>query len=88
MNHNRSTALERSVKITGGLKPVLRDPNLALSFYKTTNGIKILIKPVSAAEDMLPGPFQSYQLLSETLFVPEQKYTLTQGYAITYETNP
>ena len=33
MNHNRSTALERSAKITGGLKPVLRDPNLALSFY-------------------------------------------------------
>ena len=33
MNHNRSTALERSVKITGVLKPVLRDPNLALSFY-------------------------------------------------------
>ena len=39
MNHNRNTALERSVKITGGggrgggLKPVLRDPNHALSFY-------------------------------------------------------
>ena len=40
MNHNRSTALERSVKkkkkkkkITGGLKPVLQAPNLALSFY-------------------------------------------------------
>ena len=30
MNHSRSTALERSVKITGELKPVLRDPNLAL----------------------------------------------------------
>ena len=35
MNHNRSTALERSVKITGELKPVLRDPNLALSWLKT-----------------------------------------------------
>ena len=33
MNHDRSTALEWSVKITRGLKPVLRDPNLALSFY-------------------------------------------------------
>ena len=33
MNHNRSAALERPVKITGGLKPVLRVPNLALSFY-------------------------------------------------------
>ena len=32
MNHNRSTALELSVKVTGGLKPVLRDPNLALGF--------------------------------------------------------
>ena len=32
-NHNRSTALERSVSTTGGLKPVLRAPNLALSFY-------------------------------------------------------
>ena len=33
-NHNRSTALERSkYKNTGGLKPVLRAPNLALSFY-------------------------------------------------------
>ena len=28
----KSTALERSVKITRGLKPVLRDPNLALGF--------------------------------------------------------
>ena len=39
MNHNRNTALERSVKITlgGGLKPVLRDPNLALSFYMAQN---------------------------------------------------
>ena len=27
MNHNRSTVLERSVKITWGLKPVLRIPN-------------------------------------------------------------
>ena len=34
MSHNRSTALERSVQITGGLKPVLRDPNLALSEYE------------------------------------------------------
>ena len=33
MNHSRSAALERSVKITWGLKPVLRVPNLALSFY-------------------------------------------------------
>ena len=33
MNHYRSTALERSVKKYWGLKPVLRDPNLALSFY-------------------------------------------------------
>ena len=33
-NHNRSTALERSVwKSWGRLKPVLREPNLALSFY-------------------------------------------------------
>ena len=33
-NHNRSTALERSVLkyLGGGLKSVLRDPNLALSF--------------------------------------------------------
>ena len=29
MNHNRSTALELSVKNIGGLKPVLQDPNLA-----------------------------------------------------------
>ena len=33
MNHNRSTALKRAVKNTGGgLKPALRDPNLALGF--------------------------------------------------------
>ena len=35
-NHNRSTALERSVLKYwggGGLNPVLRVPNLALSFY-------------------------------------------------------
>ena len=31
-NHNRSTALERSVLKYWGLKPVLRDPNLVLSF--------------------------------------------------------
>ena len=36
MNHYRSTALERSVKITGGLKPVLRDPNLAIFGGKKT----------------------------------------------------
>ena len=42
MNHNRSTALERSVKITGGLKPVLRDPNLALGFC---HGSKQLFGP-------------------------------------------
>ena len=34
MSHNRSAALERSVQnYWGGLKPVLRVPNLALSFY-------------------------------------------------------
>ena len=34
MNHNRSAALERSVKnYWGGLKPILRVPNLALGFY-------------------------------------------------------
>ena len=45
MNHNRSTALERSVKLTGGLKPVLRDPNLALSFYHgSKHTVKIRIK--------------------------------------------
>ena len=32
MNHNRSTTLERSIKMTWGLKPVLRDPILALGF--------------------------------------------------------
>ena len=31
-NHNRSTALERSVLKYWGLKPVLRVPNIALSF--------------------------------------------------------
>ena len=31
-NNNRSTALDGQYKNTGGLKPVLRDPNLALSF--------------------------------------------------------
>ena len=33
MNHNRSAALERSVKNYWGLKPVLWVPNFALSFY-------------------------------------------------------
>ena len=37
MNHNRSAALERSVKITGGLKPVLR--------FKPPSNLS-LIKPV------------------------------------------
>ena len=32
-NHNRSTALERSVLKYWRLKPVLRDPNLAISFF-------------------------------------------------------
>ena len=37
-NHNRSTALERSVLNAGGgeLKPALREPNLALSFYHSS----------------------------------------------------
>ena len=35
-NHNSSTALERSVLKYWGLKPVLRDPNLALSFCYMT----------------------------------------------------
>ena len=41
-NHNKSTALERSVLKYwwgGGLKPVLRDPDHALSFFKSENGI-------------------------------------------------
>ena len=33
-NHNRSTALERSVIKYWGLKPVLRDPNLAFNFVE------------------------------------------------------
>ena len=33
MNHNRNAALEWSVKNYWGLKPVLRVPNLALSFF-------------------------------------------------------
>ena len=41
-NHNRSTALERSVLkywkvVGGGLKPAWRDPNLALSFFMAQN---------------------------------------------------
>ena len=39
-NHNKSTALELSVLKYwggGGLKPVLRDPNLALSLFLTEN---------------------------------------------------
>ena len=32
-NHNRSTPWNGQYKNTGGLKPVLRDPNLALSFH-------------------------------------------------------
>ena len=38
-NHNRSTALERSVlkyRVGEWLKPVLRDPNFALSFCYMT----------------------------------------------------
>ena len=61
--------------------------DLYLSIHKTTSRIKILIKPVSAAKDMLPGSFQYYQLHLETLVVPKQSYRLIWGYAITYETN-
>ena len=45
-NHNRSTALERSVLKYWGLKAVLREPNLALSFChgsKYTVRVKVFL---------------------------------------------
>ena len=35
---------------------------LSVSIHNTTNGIIILIKPVSAAEDRIPDSFQCYHL--------------------------
>ena len=40
-NNNSSTALERSVLKYWGLKPVLRDPNLPLSFYRGSKHIVV-----------------------------------------------
>ena len=54
-----------------------------LSMHKITDGIKILINPVSAAEDL----FHCYQLHLDTFVVSEQMYILTLGYEITYEPN-
>ena len=39
-NHNRSTALERLILKYLGLKPVLRDPSLALSFCYMSRIVK------------------------------------------------
>ena len=36
---------------------------------------------------MLPGSFKYHQYNLETLVISEQRYMLTQGYAITYETS-
>ena len=35
--------LERSIKITGGLKPVLRDPNLALGFCHGSCSVRVKV---------------------------------------------
>ena len=48
-------------------------------------------KPISAAEDMIPDSFQSYQLYLEILvffvFFFGAKIYINSEYAITYETN-
>ena len=45
--------------------------DLTVSMHKITNGIKMLINPVSAAGDMIPDSFHCYQLHLETLIVSE-----------------
>ena len=61
--------------------------DLTVSMHEITKGINILINPVSAAGDMIPDSFHCHQMHLETLLVSEQRYILTRGYAITYETN-
>ena len=57
--------------------------DITVSMYTITNGITILINPVSEDGDS----FHCYQLHLEILIVSEQRYILTRGYAITSETN-
>ena len=60
---------------------------LIVSIHYATSWIKIPITPVSTAEDMQIRSFQSYELHLETLIVSVQRYILTWGYAITYESH-
>ena len=50
---------------------------LTLSINNIINEIKILKNPVSAAEEMIPGSAQCYQLRLVTSVVSEQRYILT-----------
>ena len=61
--------------------------DITLSMQKIDSKIELQINPVSAAKHMLFETFHRYPLHLETIFVSEQRYTLTWGNVITYETN-
>ena len=71
MNLNRIRAISYVSYITG----------VSVSSHKSTNGINILIKTVSAAEDVIPDSFHCYQLYLEilVLFFSELRYILTRS---------
>ena len=52
---------------------------------KITDIIKLLISPVSVAEDRISDSFHSYYLHLETVVISEQRYKLTLGYVIISE---
>ena len=53
---------------------------LIVSMNKVTIRTKILINPVSSAEDMIPNLFLSNQLHLDALVVLEKRWILTRGY--------
>ena len=55
--------------------------DLIVNIYNATNWIKMLIKPVLAAGNLISGSLRCYQCYSESSVVSEQMnmYTLTPG---------
>ena len=85
-NDHLSVSNEKKLKYMAAYSHMSNKKGPKASMHKITDGIKILINPVSAAEDMIPDLFNYFQVYLETLVVSEQIYILTRGYEITYET--
>ena len=87
LNYHSPVSLGMTLKQITVISNMSNINGLSVSMHKATSGIKIRTKPVSAARDLIYVSCQCYQLHLETSVVSEQRYILTQGYAITYETN-